>query len=172
MKAIEVSFRPMEASDWKRVAEIYKQGIDTGNATFQLDVPSWEDWDKGHIRTCRIVAEADNEGCGQEVVGWAALSPVSDRCVYSGVAEVSVYVSNIHTGHQIGRKLLEKIVTESEKVGFWTLQASVFPENVASRIIQEKLGFRQVGFRERIGKMNDEWRDTILLERRSLVVGV
>jgi phosphinothricin acetyltransferase len=166
MTTNEIIFRQMTADDWKSVAEIYRQGIETGNATFQQGIPSWDEWDNGHLKTCRIVAEEDNE-----IIGWAALTPVSGRCVYAGVAEVSVYISNNHKGKKIGTKLLDKLITESEKEGLWTLQASVFPENKPSLKIHEDLGFRQVGYREKIGKMNWIWRDTILLERRSKTIG-
>ena len=157
----------MKKDDWISVAEIYRQGIESGNATFQSDIPTWEEWNSGHINTCRIVASLDNE-----IAGWAALTPVSGRCVYTGVAEVSVYVSNQFKGQKIGTRLLERLISESEKEGYWTLQASIFQENKASLKIHYNLGFRNVGFREKIGKMNDIWRDTILLERRSKKVGI
>lgn len=163
----EILFRPMTANDWESVAEIYKQGIETGNATFQQNIPAWNEWDNGYLKICRIIAEKNNK-----VIGWAALTPISGRCVYAGVAEVSVYVSNNHKGQKIGTKLLDKLISLSEKEGFWTLQASVFPENKSSLKIHENLGFRHVGFREKIGKMNEIWRDTILLERRSKTIGV
>jgi L-amino acid N-acyltransferase YncA len=159
-------FRPLTQSDWKAVAEIYKQGIETGNATFQQEVPLWEDWDKGHLQSCRLIAEIDNM-----VAGWAALTLVSGRCVYAGVAEVSVYVSNDFKGKKVGSGLLEKLIAESESVGIWTLQAGIFPENKPSIRIHESLGFRLVGFREKIGKMDNVWRDTLLYERRSTKVG-
>jgi L-amino acid N-acyltransferase YncA len=164
---MEIAFRPMLEAAWISVAAIYRQGIETGNATFQREIPSWEEWNTGHIKTCRIVACVEDE-----VIGWAALSPVSGRCVYAGVAEVSVYVANQFKGQKIGTKLLENLISESEKQGLWTLQAGIFPENKASLKIHENLGFRNVGFREKIGKMNGIWRDTILLERRSKTVGV
>jgi L-amino acid N-acyltransferase YncA len=163
---MNILFRPMVKSDWEKVAEIYKQGIDTGNATFQQDIPSWDEWNSGHLKTCRIIADID-----KEIAGWAALTPVSGRCVYAGVAEVSVYVSNEHKGRKIGTKLLEILISESEKEGLWTLQAGIFPENTASLKLHENLGFRQVGYREKIGKMSGIWRDTILLERRSKTAG-
>jgi phosphinothricin acetyltransferase len=157
----------MLATDWTKVAAIYKQGIDTGNATFQQKVPTWNEWNEAHLVNCRIVAVIDNE-----VVGWAALSEVSGRCVYAGVGEVSIYVSNDNKGQKIGFQLLRQLITESENEGFWTLQSGIFPENIASLKIHDHLGFRQVGFRERIGKMNNKWRNTILLERRSNKVGL
>ena len=162
----KIKFRKLEEKDWTHVSEIYKQGLDTENATFQLEVPSWSDWNNGHLISCRIIAEIDTK-----IIGWAALSPVSSRCVYGGVAEVSVYVSNDFSGQQIGTKLLNKLILESEENGIWTLQSSIFPENKASLKIHKKLGFREVGYREKIGKMKGVWRDTILLERRSSKIG-
>ena len=155
----------MTTDDWTTVADIYKQGIETQHATFQQEIPTWEEWDKGHLKTCRIVAVTD-----QEIAGWAALSPVSERRVYAGVAEVSIYVSGKFRGQKIGTKLLEHLITESETHHIWTLQAGIFPENIASLKMHEGLGFRQVGHREKIGKMNGRWRDTILLERRSKII--
>lgn len=164
---MKIIFRPMKAADWTNVAEIYRQGIETGNATFQQEIPTWDDWNNGHIKSCRIVAEIDNE-----IVGWAALTAVSGRCVYAGVAEVSVYISNKYRGQKIGTKLLDKLIAESENEKHWTLQAGIFPENIASLKIHEELGFRKIGHREKIGKMNGIWRDTVLLERRSKVIGI
>ncbi|MFC5624059.1 GNAT family N-acetyltransferase [Algoriphagus winogradskyi] len=164
---MKLIYRPMTADDWTNVAEIYRQGIETGNATFQQEIPTWDEWNNGHIKSCRIVAEIDNE-----IVGWAALSAVSGRCVYAGVAEVSVYVANKYRGQKIGTKLLEKLITESENEKLWTLQASIFPENIASLKIHEEHGFRKIGHREKIGKMNGIWRDTVLLERRSRIIGI
>ena len=163
---MEINLRSLQESDWISVAEIYRQGIETNNATFQKEIPTWDIWDSAHIKTCRIVACLDNE-----IIGWAALSPVSGRCVYAGVAEVSVYVSNQYKGRKVGTKLLERLISESESGGFWTLQAGIFPENLASLKTHEKLGFRTVGYREKIGKMDNTWRDTILLERRSKIIG-
>ena len=157
----------MTADDWKNVSEIYRQGIETGNATFQQEIPTYTDWENGHLKNCRIVAIKDNE-----VAGWAALTPVSGRCVYAGVAEVSVYVADKNRGHKIGHKLLEKLIIESENEKLWTLQAGIFPENIASLKIHEALGFRKIGHRERIGQMNGIWRDIILLERRSKLIGI
>jgi L-amino acid N-acyltransferase YncA len=164
---MEIVLRSLKQEDWPSVAEIYRQGIETGNATFQKDVPTWDAWDSGHLKTCRIVTVL-----GNEIIGWAALTQVSGRCVYAGVAEVSVYVASRYKGQKTGTKLLESLISESESEGFWTLQAGIFPENVASLKLHENLGFRKVGFREKIGKMNGMWRDTILLERRSKKVGI
>lgn len=152
-------------SDWKDVESIYEKGIATGNATFQASAPSWEEWDNSHLNTCRIVFETDGK-----VIGWAALTSVSSRCVYAGVAEVSVYVDPTFSGQGIGLALLNELVGLSEDEGIWTLQAGIFPENLGSLRIHEKAGFRTLGVRERIGKQNGVWRDTVLLERRSKVV--
>jgi L-amino acid N-acyltransferase YncA len=157
----------MLQEDWGQVRDIYLEGIATGQATFQKEAPSWEEWDRGHVTECRIVARYNGK-----VVGWAALSPVSSRCVYVGVAEVSVYVSQSVVGKGVGSKLLYNLILKSEEQGFWTLQSSIFPENAASIKIHLKNGFRELGRRERIGKMDGVWRDTVLLERRSDRVGV
>jgi len=161
-----LNFRKLNKSDWKQVSKIYSEGLDTGNATFETNVPNWNDWNNGHLSDCRIVAEKD-----KKIVGWCALSPVSSRCVYGGVAEVSVYVTKEFTGQKIGTKLLEQLISESENIGIWTLQAGIFPENKGSIKIHKKLNFREIGFREKIGKLNGVWRDTILLERRSKKIG-
>lgn len=161
-----VEIRPMEASDWERVAEIYAGGIATGHATFETEVPSYESWDRSHLEVCRLVAED-----GGRVAGWAALSPVSDRCVYGGVAEVSIYVDADARGKGVGTALFRRLIECSEARGFWTLQAGIFPENEASVRLHEKLGFRRVGLRERLGELDGEWRDVLLLERRSDRVG-
>lgn len=157
----------MLQEDWNQVRDIYLEGIATGQATFQKEAPSWEEWNRSHVSECRIVARYNGR-----VVGWAALTPVSSRCVYSGVAEVSVYVSENAVGKGIGSKLLYHLILRSEEQGFWMLQSSIFPENAASMKIHMKNGFRELGRRERIGKMDGAWRDTVLLERRSDKVGV
>jgi phosphinothricin acetyltransferase len=157
----------MLPADWEQVREIYREGIATGHATFETEAPSWEAWDAAHLKFARLVARD-----GKGIVGWAALSPVSQRCVYGGVAEVSVYVSTARRQSGVGGKLLAALISASEENGIWTLQAGMFPENTASRALHEKLGFREVGRRERIGKLNGAWRDTILLERRSRTVGI
>jgi L-amino acid N-acyltransferase YncA len=157
----------MLPEDWEQVRNIYLEGISTGHATFQKDAPYWEEWDKGHTGPCRLVARL-----GDKVLGWAALSPTSSRCVYSGVAEVSIYVSLNSTGKGIGSKLLKELIISSENNGFWTLQSGIFPENSASIQLHNKHGFREIGRRERLGKMDGVWRDVILLERRSKVIGV
>jgi phosphinothricin acetyltransferase len=157
----------MTCADWPAVRSIYLEGIATGHATFETDAPSWEKWDANHLRDCRLAARA-----GEAVLGWAALSPVSGRCVYAGVAEVSVYVDANYRGQGVGRELLEALIDQSEQRGLWTLQAGVFPENRASLALHEKCGFRVVGRQERIGCMNGVWRDVIRLERRSRKVGI
>lgn len=157
----------MFPKDWEQVRKIYLQGIATGNATFQKEAPSWEEWNNSHILKCRIVARYEDK-----VLGWAALSSISSRCVYIGVAEVSIYVSQMSKGKGIGSILLKSLIEISEQNGFWTLQSGIFPENVSSIKLHNKHGFREVGRRERIGKMDGVWRDTILLERRSNNVGV
>jgi phosphinothricin acetyltransferase len=157
----------MTENHWQAVRDIYESGIATGNATFQTEAPGWEDWDKGHVKNCRLVAIA-----GDKVLGWAALSAVSSRCVYAGVAEVSVYIHPEARGKGVGLQLLEALILESEANNYWTLQAGIFPENTASIALHEKLGFRQVGRREKIGQMKGVWRDTLLLERRSNKVGL
>ena len=162
----KVSIRQLEAADWDRVRAIYLEGIATGQATFEIEAPGWEAWDAGHLQFARLVAAGNDELCG-----WAALSPVSKRAAYAGVAEVSVYVGEKFRKQGIGSKLLQALIKESEEQGIWTLQASVFPENTATVMLHKRCGFRELGRRERIGKLNGVWRDTILLERRSEVVG-
>jgi L-amino acid N-acyltransferase YncA len=157
----------LKDSHYNSVKDIYMQGIATGNATFQTEAPGWEDWNKGHLEHSRFVA-VDDQG---EVMGWAALSPVSSRCVYAGVAEVSVYIGADHRGKGIGNKLMQELIKSSEQNNIWTLQAGIFPENEASIHLHQNNGFRIIGKREKIGKMGDTWRDTVLLERRSTVTG-
>ena len=163
----EPLIRPMLPGDWLHVRRIYLEGIATGHATFETEAPSWEKWDSSHMRDCRLIAH--DEG---EILGWAALSPVSSRCVYAGVAEVSVYVAMDARGKGVGRELLAALIDASERYGIWTLQAGIFPENIISIGLHKSLGFREVGRRQRIGKMGDRWRDVTLLERRSAVAGV
>jgi L-amino acid N-acyltransferase YncA len=157
----------MVPGDWTRVKQIYESGIATGNATFQTSVPEWEEWDKAHIETCRLVAKE-----GERMIGWAALTRVSGRCVYAGVAELSVYIDEKDRGKGIGDALLKELIKESELQHFWTLQAGIFPENIASIKMHLSNGFRIIGTREKIGQMNGIWRDTVLLEKRSKFVGI
>ncbi len=152
---------------WPSVKTIYESGLATGNASFQTSAPSWEEWNASHLSHSRLVGAVENQ-----IIGWAALTPVSGRCVYAGVAEVSVYIASGYRGQKIGQTLLRALIGESEKNGIWTLQAGIFPENKASLKIHENMGFRQLGIREKIGQMNGVWRDTVLLERRSKTVGI
>jgi L-amino acid N-acyltransferase YncA len=164
----EFAIRQMVPEDWERLRSIYLEGLATGQATFETDAPSWEKWNESHLNIPRLVAVFPNEGA---VVGWAALAPVSSRAVYRGVAEVSVYVADNFRGKGTGKALLEQLIADSERKGIWTLQASVFPENIASLTLHQICGFREVGTRQRIGMLNGVWRDTVLLERRSELVG-
>ena len=164
---MDIKIRNMEADDWGTVRTIYEQGIASGNATFETDVPTWEAWDRVHLETCRIVACRHDQ-----IVGWAALSPISSRRVYAGVAEVSVYVAAAEHRQGIGKKLLQALIKKSEKAGIWTLQAGIFPENEASIALHKACGFRIVGRRQRLGRMNNTWRDVILMERRSRTTGI
>jgi L-amino acid N-acyltransferase YncA len=158
---------PMQPDDWLAVREIYREGIASGHATFETDVPDWEKWDSSHRQDCRLIARI-----GEQVLGWAALSPVSGRCVYAGVAEVSVYVAAAARGSGVGKALLQALIEESELHRIWTLQAGIFPENAASIALHKSRGFREVGVRRRIGKRDEVWRDVLLLERRSSTVGI
>ncbi len=160
--------RAMRADDWPAVREIYLQGIATGEATFERAAPDWEAWDAQRYAHCRIVAER-----GGTVIGFACISPTSNRDVYAGVGEVMVYVGDGSRGEGTGGLLMRALVHETECAGIWTLQAGIFPENVASIRAHERVGFRVVGTRERIGRFHDgRWRDTVLMERRSALVGL
>ena len=159
---IHVKLEPMREGDWPAVKAIYEEGIATGQATFETETPSWETWNEDHLATGRLVARKRGQ-----VVGWAALSPVSGRCVYAGVAEVSVYVTEKARGQGIGTALLQALIIDSEEAGIWTLEAGIFPENRASLALHKACGFRQVGYRERLGQLNGLWRNVILMERRS-----
>jgi len=157
-----VQIRDLRHEDWPEVASIYREGIETGNATFETAVPAWDAWDAAHLPEHRLVAVEDGR-----VVGWAAVSPVSERCCYAGVAEHSVYVAAAARGRGVGRALLAALVESTERGGIWTLQSGIFPENEASIRLHTALGFRVVGVRERLGHVNGVWRDVVLLERRS-----
>jgi L-amino acid N-acyltransferase YncA len=161
----------MRPEDWPAVRAIYLQGIATENATFEQTAPEWEKWDPGHLRAARIVARSDAARSENDVLGWAALSAISSRCVYAGVAEVSIYVAASARGRGVGQRLMARLIADSEAEGIWTLQAGIFPENVASIALHQHAGFRIVGKRERLGQMNGRWRDVILMERRSAVAG-
>jgi L-amino acid N-acyltransferase YncA len=162
----QVAIAALVPGDWDDVARIYAEGIASGLATFETDVPAWADWDRAHLAGHRLVAGADGV-----TVGWAALAPVSARPVYAGVAEVSVYVAAEARGRGVGTALLTELVASSEAAGVWTLEAGILPENEASLRMHERCGFRVVGRRERLGRMRGVWRDVVLLERRSPVVG-
>ena len=158
MEAIRIE--KMGSDSWNDVLRIYRLGIETKNATFETKVPDWESWDKSHREDCRLIAKIANE-----VVGWASLSNVSGRCVYSGVAEVSIYVDTDYHRQGIGDNLMRALIKESEINNIWTLQAGIFPENKASIKLHQKHGFRIIGIREKIGKMDNKWRDVVLLQR-------
>lgn len=157
----------MRPDHWPAVRAIYLEGIATGNATFEQTAPDWEKWDAGHLPCARIVAQS----AGGAVLGWAALTGVSSRCVYAGVAEVSIYVAEQGRGRGVGRQLMTHLIADSEAAGIWTLQAGIFPENAASIALHQRAGFRIVGRRERLGQMNGRWRDVVLMERRSAMTG-
>lgn len=158
---------PMKTSDWDQIRKIYLDGIKTGLATFQTTAPEWNEWDQGHVKSCRIVARS-----GSSILGWAALSPTSSRCCYKGIGEVSIYISNACKGQGIGTALLKHLIYESEDNGFWTLQSAITRENQASLAMHAKCGFREIGFREKIAQMPDgTWHDVVLMERRSRVIG-
>ncbi len=167
MIVLGFDIKAMRSEDWPAVQNIYSEGIATGNATFETETPPWEKWDQGHLQDCRLVA-VNSEG----ILGWAALSPVSTRRVYSGVAEVSVYVAATARGQGVGTLLLQSLVEQSEACGVWTLQAGIFPENVPSVALHKSCGFREVGLRQKLGQRSGVWRDVLLLERRSSRVGV
>jgi L-amino acid N-acyltransferase YncA len=164
---MEIEIREMAVEDWEQVRAIYVAGITIGQSTFETEAPNFSKWNTAHLQQPRLVAVFQERVCG-----WAALSPVSTRAVYAGVAEVSVYVDLDLRGKRIGSLLLEALVRESERNGIWTLQASIFPENVASASLHKLSGFREVGRRERIGRKDGVWRDTVLFERRSKLVGI
>lgn len=164
---METLISPMSSNDWTSVQAIYQEGIETGQATFETAVPTWQIFDAGKRPDCRLVAKS-----ADTVVGWAALSPVSKRPAYAGVAEVSVYVAAVARGQGVGKMLLQALVAASEEAGIWTLTASIFPENEVSIAVHKSCGFQILGRRERIAQHDGVWRDTILMERRSLVVGM
>jgi len=158
----------MKQLDWEQVSSIYLEGIKTGKATFQTEVPTWDNWDNGHVNSCRLVIR-----CGNNVLGWGALSPTSSRCVYEGVAEVSIYIGENYRGQGLGKVILEKLIELSEENGFWTLQSGIIRENTSSILLHEKCGFREIGIREKVAKMNNEkWHDVVFMERRSKIVGI
>ena len=163
---MDYSIDTMKEADWNQVSDIYLDGIKTGIATFQSDIPSWDEWDKSHIRHCRVVARA-----GDVILGWAALSPTSSRCVYAGVAEVSIYINKEYKNQGVGKALLSELIIQSEAQGLWTLQSGIIKENLASIELHKKCGFRVLGIREKVGRMNNgEWHDVVLMERRSKLI--
>lgn len=162
-----ITIRKMLPEDWAQVAKIYKEGIDTGIATFETSVPTYEDWDKAHLKNCRFTVLYKDD-----IAGWAALSPVSSRCVYGGVAEVSIYIGEKYRGLGIGKTLLNHLILESEKEKIWTLQSGIFPTNTGSIKLHEVSGFRYIGKREKVGKLHGVWVDNLLYERRSKIVGI
>lgn len=166
-RPMRLAVGPFTVDSWDAVRRIYLEGIATGNATFETTAPSWEVWDRGHLPHGRLAAHDQGQ-----IVGWAALSAVSARKAYAGVAEVSLYVAAASRGRGVGKALIDALIDSAERAGLWTLQGSVFPENSASRALLRSRGFREVGLRERIGQLHGVWRDTILMERRSATVGV
>ncbi len=162
-----MEIRNLTINDWATVKSIYELGIATGIATFETTAPNWEQWHKNHLLFGRLVIILENE-----VVGWTALTAVSNRCIYQGVAEVSIYIHPNHRGKGIGQLLMKKLIFESEKNGIWTLHSSIFSENIGSINLHKKVGFRMIGYREKIGKLKGVWKDNVLLERRSRVVGI
>ncbi|MEK6480464.1 N-acetyltransferase family protein [Catalinimonas sp. 4WD22] len=164
---MDIQIQPFKPEYWSEVAQIYQHGLLSRNATFETGVPSFEVWDKKFHPHLRWVAVQQ-----KQVVGWAALMPISERKVYAGVAEVSIYMHPDFAGHGIGKKLMQHLITESEKAGIWSLFASLFPENTASARIHESLGFRKVGYREKIAQLDSIWRDTVIYEKRSTTVGI
>lgn len=162
-----IMINEMIPSDWKRVREIFIEGILTANATFRTEAPNWDEWNKDHLAVGRFVAKYDGE-----VVGWVALSPISSMSAFSGVVEVSIYISASAAGMGVGSRLLQQVIDFSEQNEIWTIQAMIFPENIASINLHRKFGFEEVGTRKQMGRMNGVWRDVVLLERRSYKVGV
>jgi L-amino acid N-acyltransferase YncA len=162
----KITLREMSPADWESVGVIYAAGINTETATFETQLPKYKDWDAAHLTFCRVIAMLD-----RTIVGWAALSPISKRHAYQGVTEVSVYIHPNFFGMKIGQKLLTELITQSELHNIWMLQATIFQENTLSINLHQKMGFRMVGYRERIGIKNGTWRNTVLMERRSSQLG-
>lgn len=163
-----ITLKPLSFQHFNQIIDIYGQGVATGIATFQNSANlEWSEWDKSHLQNCRIGAFEENV-----MLGWAALTLVSNRCVYEGVAEVSIYIASLYRGKGVGKMILSEIITESEKNGIWTLQSGIFSENISSIQLHEKCCFRQVGYREKIGKKDGIWKDNIIMERRSNIIGI
>jgi L-amino acid N-acyltransferase YncA len=169
---MKIFIKPMRLEDWPSVRAIYEEGIAGRMATFETSAPEWADWDLNHLPACRLVAWQTGEDECQPIVGWAALSPISRRKVYAGVAEVSIYIAVRARGQGLGRALLTELITQSEQAGIWTLQATILAENSASLALHRSAGFREMGRRERIAQLDGIWRDTVVLERRSKLVGI
>lgn len=163
---MDIRIETMKPDDWDAVRAIYAAGIATGNATFETEPPSWEVWDEKHIPHCRLVARSEGQ-----IVGWVAMTPTSSRKAYAGVCEHSIYIAESARGKGVGKKLLTAFIEDTERAGVWTLHTSIFPENVASLALHKSCGFREIGYRERIAQLNGVWRTTVMLERRSRVVG-
>lgn len=165
---MDYEIQEMKPENWEDAAKIYMEGIKTGRATFQYEVPSFEDWDKSHLKFCRLVASN-----GKNILGWAALSPTSSRCVYRGVAEVSIYIGEKYRGKGVGKSLMNALIKLSEQNGIWSLYSAIVRENNSSIALHKSCGFREIGIREKIAKMPDGvWHDTVLMERRSKTVGI
>ena len=164
---IKTMIREFQPKDFPQVIEIYKGGIASGMATYETQAKKWEEWDKAYLPNCRFVYEEQGQ-----ILGWVAFLPTSIRECYKGVVEVSIYISAKYSGNQIGTKLMEHLISESEKQGIWCLYSSIFPQNKASIHLHKKVGFREIGYREKIAKLNGIWNDTVLFERRSTVVGI
>lgn len=163
----QLIIRPMAPTDWEAVARIYKEGIDTGFATFETEIPTYESWDSAHMDSCRLIAAKNGA-----VAGWAALSPVSSRCVYGGIGEVSIYIDRDSRGKGVGRLLMEALIRASEAEGLWTIQSGIFPDNEGSIALHRKMGFRYIGKREKVGQLHGIWKDNLLFERRSTIIGI
>ncbi len=165
---MQIKIDKMQEVDWPEVASIYQEGIKTGKATFQNEIPTWEEWDKSHCKDCRLVVKDDNN-----IIAWASISKISQREVYSGVGEISIYISSEYRSKGLGKILLNYLISLSEENNYWTLQAGIFPENIPSLALHKKCGFREVGVRNNIGKSVDgKWRSVVFLERRSEKVGI
>ncbi|MEL6250644.1 MAG: N-acetyltransferase family protein [Bacteroidota bacterium] len=164
---MEIRIREMISGDWPAVKAIYQKGLDLGYASFETTAPGWEQWDASHLADFRYVAVSS-----EDILGWVALSRVSAREVYRGVAEVSIYIDPAQSGRGLGKLLMAKVIEESETQGFWTLQSGIFPQNTASIHLHEKMGFRKIGYREKVAKRDGIWQDNVLMERRSKKVGL
>ena len=156
-----MKIREMSKADWQAVSRIYENGIATGIATFETSIPSYDSWNNAHMQKCRLVCTEE-----EKIQGWVALSPVSSRCVYGGIAEVSVYVADDSRSKGVGKLLMKNLIAKSEAEGLWTIQSSIFPENERSIKLHEKMGFRYIGKREKVGKLHGIWKDNLLFERR------